>query len=401
MNRPKPLPRMLFISPRFLFPADTGGQIRTSQTLRHANNRWFDITLLSPPGDEQKYGTELSEVCNRFVPYRPLLGSGRLRELLRVLFLPLPWPVPVVSDFSLHLKRLIRTEVKRIQPDVVVYDFLHQAINLTTTKPDPMRVLFTHNVEQEIFKRQMSLDGLSALKKWVWKNQYQKMVAFEKRSVCRFDRVLAVSERDKEIFQNWHADLDVVSMPTGVDPEQFSYAPPDKGMTLVFTGSLDAHQNIEGIGWFLDEIWPLICQEIPDVRFKVIGRNPPQSLVSRHSHDDRVHFTGWVDDVVVEARSGAVYVVPLRVGGGTRIKIYEAMALGIPVVSTTIGAEGLELNPSEHFLQCDDPVAFSQGVCRLLRDRAQSLVLSQAARTLVEQRFGWGRVAKVFSEACQ
>ncbi len=165
-------------------------------------------------------------------------------------------------------------------------------------------------------------------------------------------------------------------------------------------GSMDAHQNVEGVRWFLEAIWPLVAQQVGNARVRIIGRYPPAALVSAYQADKRIEFTGWVADVAAAARTGQVFIVPLRVGSGTRIKIYEAMALGLPVVSTTIGAEGLELLPGKHFVQADRPEEFAAALVALLNDHETCVTLSKEARLQVESCCGWQQAAQVLARAC-
>lgn len=185
-------------------------------------------------------------------------------------------------------------------------------------------------------------------------------------------------------------------IPTGVDTEYFSpAATPVAADQLVFTGAMDWYPNEDAILHFVDAILPLIRREAPDVRLSVVGRNPSPSLRAVATRAG-VHVTGTVDDVRPFVRAASVYVVPLRVGGGTRLKIFEALAMGKAVVSTSVGAEGLPLVAGEHFLSADDPAAFAQSVLKLMRDPQAREGLGLAGRRLVAARYSWGEVGRRF-----
>ncbi|MBF0588200.1 MAG: glycosyltransferase [Magnetococcales bacterium] len=395
------LPRVLFISPRFLFPTDTGGQIRTAQVLRHAHGRWLDITLLSPATlqQQQEHAGDLSTICSRLIPYRTRWQHSTMRALGRAMSLLSAWPVSVASDRASHLKQCLRRLMQEGRWQAVVYDFTHMAINYDPPPKGVPALLFTHNVEQEIFKRRAEV-ARGRFSEMLWRNQYRKMQRFEDSVLGCFETILAVSERDAAFFQRLAPERTIRVIPTGVDTDQIAYQPPGSEPVAVFVGSMDAHQNIEGVGWFLEEIWPLVKQRTPEAQLRVIGRYPPEGFRQRYAADSSVTFTGWVEDPALESRVGALFIVPLRVGGGTRIKIYEAMAMGLPVVSTQVGAEGLALKPGKHYLQGNDPEAFSQRISILFEDRNRTLALSREARTLVERKFGWRHAARAFAEAC-
>ncbi|MBF0110503.1 MAG: glycosyltransferase [Magnetococcales bacterium] len=398
---PPPLPRILFATPRFLFPLDTGGQIRSAKILRAAHGTLLHVTLMSPATPEQihAHAEELKGVCDRFIPYAPRWRHPLVRSLGRILSLLGPWPVSVATDYSPSFRKRLREERQQGNHCAEVCDFIHLSVNHDQIPDDIPVILFTHNVEQEIFQRRMEI-ATAWWERWLWRNQYQKMRRLEQTMVPLFPRILTVSERDTLFFRTDPGHPDVRTIPTGVDFERLPWRPPAEPPEVVFIGSMDAHQNVEGVQWFLRDIWPHLSQRVPDARIRVIGRHPPRSLTSAHEHDPRVIFTGWVADVAKESRQGRLLAVPLRVGGGTRIKIYEAMALGLPVVSTAVGAEGLELTPGIHYLEADHPLAFADAVATLLEDRQKCLELSQAARKQVENCCGWKRAAEVLRAAC-
>jgi glycosyltransferase involved in cell wall biosynthesis len=186
---------------------------------------------------------------------------------------------------------------------------------------------------------------------------------------------------------------------TGVDADYFH---PDNGNeqpnSLVFTGSMDWMPNEDGVRYFLHSILPLIRREIPEVTFTIVGRKPSEKLRAAAASESGVHVTGTVDDIRPYVREGAVYVVPLRIGSGTRLKIFEAMAMGKPIVSTTLGAEGLPISDGGDISIADQPAEFARKVCLLLRDPKERRRLGSAARQLVEQHYSWSAVAAEFND---
>ena len=318
------------------------------------------------------------------------------RDLLLNLGSSLPYAIEKYR--STAMRDQIRRELQD-KHDVVVCDFLAPSINL----PDnvgPASILFQHNVESMIWERHYETQ--SGLHRAYFYGQWRKMLDYERKACSRFDAVVAVSKADRDFFLNQFGIDNVYDVPTGVDIDYFHpFKVPSRPFELVFTGSMDWLPNVDGIRYFVLEILPLIAAEIPDVSLNVVGRNPSASVRSLAENNRRVCVTGGVPDVRPYLASGAVYVVPLRVGGGTRLKIFEAMAMGKPVVSTSIGAEGLPLRPDQEIFLADQPEEFARAVVRLLRNRRLAEQIGLQSRRLMEERFGWDNAADSFAMICE
>lgn len=394
-------PRLLFVSPRALVPTDEGGKIRTANILRQMKGGAFRITLASPaPPDPARDLPATETLCDRFVSW-PAVRPSPLRRGLALLD---RLPVSVATDRSAAGRQAIAAALAE-GADVVVIDFPHAAVLAAPPFGVPA-VLFTHNVEAEILERHAQL--ARGLWRPVWRSQARKMEAFEGGVARSFDSVIAVSDRDARALARRFGLARVETIDTGVDlaffgfraPEDAPAVPPEGGR-IVFTGVMDSPANIDGVQYFLTEIWPLIVAARPRAEAVIVGRNPPESLVSaaRERHPG-VRFTGFVDDIRPHVQGADVAVIPLRVGSGTRIKAFEAMAMGRPVVSTTIGVEGLAVTPEEHLLIADAPAPFAEAVLRVLGDAALRARLAATARQLLEQRFSWAHVARQFEAIC-
>jgi polysaccharide biosynthesis protein PslH len=403
-SSPVARPRLLFLSPRYLFPADSGGKIRTASILRGLRGGAFEVHLVSPlPESSSPVDTaQLEQICDRFTGW-PAPKRGAAFQWTRMRHLVSALPVAVATDCSRAGRRTVAEQLNG-NPDLMVVDFPHAAVLTPWPYPCPS-VLFTHNVEAEIFQRHAQT-ARDSLRRALWRSQAAKMIQYEKALLGRFDAVVTVAERDREHFRRAYGANNVSVIPTGVDLQYFSYSPTpvlerEEAATVVFTGSMDSMANIDGIEYFMDQVWPEIARVRPEARFVVVGRQPPASLVKRAAARRlNWEFTGFVDDVRSYVRGAHAYVIPLRVGGGTRIKVYEAMALGCPVVSTRIGVEGLPVEDGKQFLAAEGPAEMAASILLLLERNDERARLSAAARGFVEESVSTASAAKVFEQVC-
>lgn len=388
-------PRLLFVSPRFLFPLNEGGKIRTAGILRGMKGGTFDVTLLSPASpDEKAYGPELASVCERFRPWPELRG----KRARRVLGLFGPLPVSVAVDRAKAGLRLVADELAK-KPNVVVFDFAHAGALMPDRIGAPS-VMFTHNIETEILERHAAM--ATGLWRMIWQRERAKMEAFERRVLRRCDSVIAVSQRDAAGLASRFGLNNVKIIDTGVDLDFYAYhAPLEPTGTVVFSGAMDSRSNIDGLRFLMDDVWPIVTARRPDARMIVAGRNPPADLVQKAARQGlNWQFTGLVDDIRPWVLAGSASVIPLRVGSGTRLKAFESMALGRPVVSTTLGVEGLPIVPGKHFLAAETAEAFGDAIVRLLADPALRCRLAQDARSLLEENLSWAHIARQFEQIC-
>jgi sugar transferase (PEP-CTERM/EpsH1 system associated) len=397
--------RILWLKSDLLLPLDKGGKLRTWHLLRQLAKR-HDITYLAFADADTPLACvegmrEVASVVQTVTRTDPSKGSLRFYlDAAAHLVDPLPYAVGKYRSraYRRHVNQLLAQE----RFDLVVCDFLVPAVNLPRTLPCPS-VLFTHNVESEIWRRhaQTASNPLAAL---LFASQHRRMLRFERQTLARFDGVLAVSDADRVSFDRLYPGAvrhPAHVVPTGVDTAYFTAPPSDRESTeLVFTGSMDWLPNEDAMVFFCREILPLIRAEEPEARLTIVGRAPTPA-VRQLAADGSVRVTGRVDDVRPFVRDAAVYVVPLRIGGGTRLKIFEAMSMGRAVVSTTVGAEGLPVTSGEHVLLADEPRAFARAVVRLMRDLERRRAIEQAARALVVDCYDWSVVGEALGAALE
>jgi sugar transferase (PEP-CTERM/EpsH1 system associated) len=393
--------RILWVKVDGLWPLNTGGKLRSFHIIAELSRR-HRVTVAAahgPDDDPDGLRTALAG-CERVIslPYAaPKRGSTRFaRALVRSWLSPLP----------VHIRKwrsvALRSEIARLlaaEPfDLCVADFLITTPNVPLDGPVPT-ILFAHNVEHMIWQRLRQVES-TLWRRALLELEWRKMRRYEAETCTRCRLTIAVSDADRSVLAACAPRAKVGAIPTGVDTTYF--APNGAGQrpgSLVFTGAMDWFPNEDGIVHFVEAVFPRIRDAVPDASLTVVGRNPGPR-VRRLAAAPGVRITGTVNDVRPYVDGAAVYVVPLRVGGGTRLKIFEALAMGKAVVSTTLGVEGLPLTPGTHFVQADDPAQFADSVVALLRDPARRRALGGAGRSLVEQRYSWAQVAREFEARC-
>lgn len=395
--------RILWLKTEVLHPVDKGGKIRTYNMLKELKREHHVTYLTLDDGTASAEDKKnASEYCHELVcvPHarREKFTPGFYYELLLNLVSSNAYAIKKYE--SRAMRREIVERDRQGSFDLLVCDFLAPAVNVPADLTTPA-VLFQHNVEAMIWKRHYEVQSNPVKKAYLY-GQWQKMRRFEREMCRRFDSVIAVSADDREQMKNEYGATAVFDVPTGVDVEFFrpSGEVKPQAHSLVFTGSMDWLPNDDAIRYFMREIMPLIKIKLPDVKLTVVGRNPAPALVDLSKEDPSLIITGRVDDVRPYMENAAAYIVPLRIGGGTRLKIYEAMAMEKPLISTTIGAEGLPLTNGVELLLADEPATFADAVVRVLSDEAYANELGQRAATVVRENFGWRQVTERFISHC-
>jgi glycosyltransferase involved in cell wall biosynthesis len=304
-----------------------------------------------------------------------------------------PVPLAVSRYSSRPLRRKIKDLVASEGYDVIVCDFLASAPNIPELGDC---VLFQHNVETTIWERHAA-QANSPIKKRFFQLQAKKMESYERR-VCRESkRVIAVSEIDALRMRRMFGIEDAASIPTGVDLDYFAPTGGESYKTdLVFCGSMDWLPNVDAMVYFLSEVWPMIRRDRPDATVTIAGRSPDAAILKAAEGVAGVSLTGTVPDIRPYLWGAKASIVPIRIGGGTRLKIYECMAAGVPVISTQVGAEGLAYTNGENIVLADEPSAFAGECLRLLGDKDARDAIARNALALVREKFSWAAVAGEF-----
>lgn len=392
---------ILWVKLGTLWPPHTGGRLRSFHVISELSRRHRVIVLTTcGPGDDPEEQRRRLPRCEHVetVPYSiPKYGSPRFAlALLRSWLSPLP--VDVIKFRVPALSRRVRQILASQQVDVCVADFLSAVPNIPLGGPAPV-ILFARNVEHMIWKR-LSQNETRSWRRALLGIEWRKMQRYEAWASAHATMTVTVSDADGALLAATAPGARVCTTPTGVD---LCYYSPDgaseTSTQLVFVGSMDWYPNEDAVLYFIDAILPAIRRDIPEVGLSVVGRNPTPRL-RRAAAEAGIRVTGTVEDIRPYIAEAAVYVVPLRIGSGVRLKIFEALAMGKAVVSTRVGAEGLPLVAGTHILSADAPAEFARAVVSLLRDPGRRRTLGMAGRRLVEG-FSWSLVARDFEGRCR
>src|SRR5712691_1102351 len=394
--------RILWVKVGGLWPPDTGGRLRSFHLISELSRRHRVIVATTHvPGDDPGALSAHLPACETIVSIPALIPKqGSVRFLLA---LARSWlsrsPVDLAKFRVPGLAREVRRLCGAREVDLCVADFLSATVNVAFEGPVPV-LFFAHNVEHVIWNRLCRVET----RRWrrgLLEIEWRKMRRAEGRACARATLTAAVSEPDRARLSTLAPGARVCAIPTGVDT---SYFTPDRSRestaALAFTGSMDWRPNEDAVLHFLEAILPRVRREIPGASLTVAGRNPSSRLLAAAARAG-VRVTGTVDDVRPYVAEAAVYVVPLRIGGGTRLKIFEALSMAKAVVSTSVGAEGLPLVHGEHYVRADDAEDFAGAVVSLFRDPTRRKALGAAGKDLVQGRYSWRNVAAIFEQHCQ
>lgn len=385
--------RILWVKAGKLLPVDTGGKIRSYNLLRQLARR-HELVLLSYYGGQPDaaYDNDLRERLPNAVALHAALPGVSAWDYTKRVLSTAPYAVGKFSSPSVVQAVAERLADERF--DVAVCDFLSASLNFPRASATPA-VLFQHNVESVLWRRQAAHEP-NPLKRLAFAIEATKMARYERAAVRRFAHVIAVSDRDRDAMSTMVDPARISVVPTGVDVEQYRVAAGVRATdpVVVFLGSMDWEANVDAVDYFCRDVWPAVRAAVPSARFRIVGRDPAPRV--RALASDSVEVTGTVSSVVDHLKETAVFAVPLRIGGGTRLKIFEAMAAGRAVVSTSIGAEGLDVRNGRDIVLADSAPKFADAVIHLLVDEQRRRELEVAAAETAA-RHDWPAIAAAFA----
>jgi len=385
----------------YLFPADTGSKTRTYHLLRHLSKELTITYLGFRPGAAISAHDPWSECAARAVTvYRPEeVKTGAIFYGRVALNLLSEKPYFVRRNCSDHIQAALKEITSDRRADILLCDSLDMACNIDFESP-ARKVLFLPSIETSLWQQRYRSTA-SLAQRTYYNYETKRMAAFETKACNHFDLVIVTSDADRScLMDEYNVTTRIEVIPTGVPCDFFRPIPAIATVPgrLTFSGSLDLLSNIDQLLWFASEIFPLIKRRHPEVTLDIVGRNPAVEIVALGMTDSSVFVTGWVEDIRSYLAQTDVYIVPLRVPGGRRVKVYEAMAMRKPVVATTYGIEGLPLKGGQHLLVADTPHDFADAVGALLDDPLQKAALADAGWRLVNEQFDWSMISHRFVE---
>jgi len=412
--------KILFLSQLIPYPADAGPKIRIYHVLQYLAQAGHEITLVAFRREEDgpQQIAHLQRYCHEI--HTVLMRRSRLQDL---------WQVAsgIIAGYPFLISRDSVDEMYKMLQEVAVrgtFDAIHAdqlwmaqyALAAGRRNGHARLVLDEHNAMYLIPERLAS--GANPLRRAILNREAQNMARYEVETCRQFDNVVWVSSEDRRSVRGQSAKLRGANgfskstadglkhlvIPICVDPQAKPVIPrtPD-ARRVTFLGGLHWPPNAEGVRWFMEKVWPQVQEEVPDALLTVLGKSPPSAVVKRAKEDPQVEAPGYVTDATPYLAETAAFIVPLHAGGGMRVKILDAWSWGLPVVSTTIGVEGLCYHDGENVLIADRPGAFAQATLRLLKRPEQAAALAAAGRQTVEANYDWRQVYqawdKIYSEA--
>jgi glycosyltransferase involved in cell wall biosynthesis len=382
---------LLIASPTFPYPLVAGGKIRIYNIIKELS-KYFDITLVSLiEANENTEGNmaSLEKYCKiKTVQIR----QDRIAQALRLTRYLFHWlggtPAEILVKRSYRLRKTVSRILKHSTFDYVQIEYIqgdqYLCDNLNIAAPT---FLIAHDISYISQERKVHVASGAA--KWFWSREARLMKKYEIKTWKKYDCIFTMSNKDKMDLNEHLPKQQVKTIPNGVDTGSIRPISESDVPTIVFVGWMRHFPNRDAISWFLKEIWPLVKLNHDHVRFRVVGKGLASNLVDIIQSDKRVEYLDYVTDICECVGESWISVVPIRIGSGSRLKILESMALGTPVVTTTVGCEGIDAVDNVHALFSDTPDTICEKIIYLLENQELRLSLSRQARLLVEKSYSW------------
>ena len=394
--------KILFLSQLVPYPPDSGPKVRSYFTLRHLAQQ-NEVTLLafSRPDDPPESIEHLSSFCHA-VHTVPIIRSTARDGIEFGMSLLRKQSFIIQRDQTPEMKSKIEALLKNTRFDFIHADQLWMAQYAIEAK-EPGRgariLLDEHNACYQIFQR-LADEEQNPLKRMIYRREWPALKRYEAWACRQFDHLVTVTHQDKKTLETLVQAADNTSkpihaqvIPICVDTENLQMVEPAPEATdVLHMGTMFWMPNVEGVAWFIEKVWPLLKQRVPEASFSVVGKRPPDKLRQLAENDPSIKIHGYAPDPMPYLQKCAAFIVPLRSGSGMRVKIVEAWARGLPIVSTTVGAEGLEYTDGINILVADGEENFAEAVGRLLIDQELNQQLRSNGRRWVETKYDWRQV---------
>lgn len=383
--------KILFISTKSPLPTNDGHCLRTYNLMREiANDNDVHLLTFVKYQEEFSHLPELEEICSSVQLIKLEENESSLAHgfsLAKSVLTNSPYVSIKYNKPS--MRQAIQEVLKRYDIDLVHFDMLPLYCYYDLVKGYPV-VLNQHNIESALLERRVGAEP--CWRRWFFLQQQKCLEGFEKLAMSSVDAIAVCSEQDRKIALKMAPEAVVDIVPNGVDTDFFkpSKALSEEPFSLVFVGGLNWYPNLEGLEWFDEEVLPHVVRDFPQLRIHLIGRQVPVNW----KHKDQFIVHGFVDDIRPYLEKSSLFVVPLRIGGGTRLKILDALSMEKAVLTTTIGAEGLQLKDGQHAVFADTATDFAQKLIELCKDSHARSKLSLSARSFVDENYRWDSIGK-------
>jgi glycosyltransferase involved in cell wall biosynthesis len=392
--------RVLWVGHNLAYPPKGGPLQRNYNLLRQAAKSCevhvlaFDQPAIRPAGiSPQDCARALAEFCTvvDWLPLSTEVFKGQ-RYWLAMRGLASRDPFVIHWLRSNEMMERLRKILHDFPFDVVHFDTLGLAQYRLLVK-SAGTVLNHHDIDSSMMSLR-AINDLNMFRRRYWAREARKLREAEQRWCPQFGVNLVVSREDEKLLADSRPGIETTVVPNGVDTDYFTLRPDPAGRTLLFCGSLDWHPNREAMKFFFDSIWPRLIRQLGHVEIYVVGRGPPKWLERLSANDNRIHVTGFVDDVRPYFRKATMFVCPIRHGGGTRLKILDALAMGVPVIATSFACSGLSLENGKHVVLAETPEDFVFQIGHVLSNATLRVSLAAAGRAIVERTYSWNVIGR-------
>ncbi len=376
--------KILFLAHRVPYPPNKGDKIRSFNILKYLSRR-HDIYLacLADDRNDLKYQKDLLKYCKKA---EIAFINKFWVNFKMILYLIIGRPLSLAYFGSRYLQRVINIWLNSIDFDMI-YVYCSSVAQYVVKSNRAYKIMDYVDVDSDKWLQNAQYTGFPA--SLIYRIEGVRMKRYEKFIAENFQRCIFVAERDQKLFRSIKPDINASVIPNGVNLEYFSNNfDSSNDLNIIFTGAMDYFANVDGVLYFYREIFPLIKKEIPGVKFYIVGRNPAEQIKGLKK-DKSVIVTGGVEDIRPYLRKSLVYAAPLRISRGVQNKVLEAMAMGIPVVTTTKVLEGIGAKPARDLFSEDKPERFAERIIELLNDEILRAKIGKAGRRFVEEQYNW------------
>lgn len=383
--------KILFVTKELPFPVNNGHRMRSVNILKGiATGNQIDIICL----EQHVKMTEAKQALKAFYTHLTVIEASsnsvvvKAITLFKSLFTNLPYSI--VLRFSKSMRSKIEQLCSQTDYDCIVCDGIHMMINIPYVRTKV--ILSEHNIESVIIQRYANI--AQGLRKWFAGFEYAKMRRFERQTWARSHAAFVCSQEDQRLVCDVMNPQQVFTVPNGVDTEKYTIDShtPKNNNSLLYTGLMGWAPNEDAVCYFADEVYSIVKSKIPDVTFTIVGKGPTERVKALAERDSSIHVTGFVEDIQKYMRETDIFIVPIRIGSGTRLKILEALALQMTIVSTSIGCEGLAVEDDQNILIRDTPEEFANAIINILQNKEKYQHLGQNGRKLVEGMYSWEKI---------